>query len=260
MSRPDAARAVPSEPCRRRRAVDPRRDARLPGSVRIAHRDRDRTGSARRGDARRRRVSGVSRASELRDRLPAGRWYRESGGRLEPAPTGAGDTWQWAGGAALCARRAGAAAGAWLCRAASARGDRTARLRLLAERPLAVTLRPALAVRVRPVRRAASSARARRVPTVPVPQVARGGSAVRFTCAGAGGAALSWRHDGAALAGARGVLELRASRAAQGVYQCEARRGRRAASASAELRLAGASRRFPTDPIERFSKSNVTRV
>lgn len=95
---------------------------------------------------------------------------------------------------------------------------------------------------------------------MPVPQVARGGSAVRFTCAGAGGAALSWRHDGAALAGARGVLELRASRAAQGVYQCEARRGRRAASASAELRLAGASRRFSTDPIERFSKSNVTRV
>ncbi|KAI8439023.1 hypothetical protein MSG28_011320 [Choristoneura fumiferana] len=121
--------------------------------------------------------------------------------------------WRWAGGAALCVRRAlRAAAGGWLCRAASARGDRTARLRLRLDEPLAVSLQPELVV-------------------------GRSGSTVRFNCSCSWGAALSWRHDGASLAaaaalrarlGAAGLLELR----------CEARRGRRAAQASAELRLA----------------------
>ncbi|XP_063549096.1 cell adhesion molecule Dscam2-like [Cydia strobilella] len=144
-------------------------------------------------------------------------WYREREGRLQPV-AGEGDTWTWAGGAALCLRAARMAAGAWLCKAYSALGDATARLRLLVDVPLTMSLHPQLVV-------------------------AASGSTVRLNCSASDEeATLSWRHDGAPVAGAGGAgtasLLLRGvTRAARGVYQCEARRGTRAAQASAELRL-----------------------
>ncbi|XP_052738072.1 cell adhesion molecule Dscam2-like [Bicyclus anynana] len=73
-------------------------------------------------------------------------------------------------------------------------------------------------------------------------QVAPPGSTVRFTCScSEPAAALQWVRDGAALAGAAGpALVLRGvTRAQRGLYQCVARRGRRAERAAAELRLAG---------------------
>ncbi|KAI5631682.1 immunoglobulin domain-containing protein [Phthorimaea operculella] len=150
-------------------------------------------------------------------------WYRESDGRLVAASEAG--AWSWRGGAALCfSRVTSRAAGAWLCRASSARGDATARARLTVRHPLSVTLTPALTI-------------------------AGGGDTVRLECqTNDPEATISWLHMGApsvmggdvtALGG--GVLLLRVTPRTRGLWQCEAKRGSDIEQATAELRLAEAA-------------------
>ncbi|KAJ8735955.1 hypothetical protein PYW08_006611 [Mythimna loreyi] len=138
-------------------------------------------------------------------------WYRERGGRLQPAD--AADGWAWRGGAALCVRAAPAASGLWICKAYNAFGDATAHTTLHVQDTLSVSVTPTVLV-------------------------AEAGSTARFSCAASDArAALSWLHDGAA-AGAGAALTLRGvARAHRGVYQCVARRAHDSAQAAAELRL-----------------------
>ncbi|XP_049878949.1 Down syndrome cell adhesion molecule-like protein Dscam2 [Pectinophora gossypiella] len=152
-------------------------------------------------------------------------WYRGRGGRVQAAAEAGG--WLWRGGAALCwARVAAAAAGGWTCRAATSRGDATARVALTVTAPIRLKLVPQLTV-------------------------ARGGDAVRLECRAEDAAAtLAWLHQGAPAtlaalgahaAAAGAALLLRASPATRGFWQCEATSGTDVQLATAELRLAEAS-------------------
>ncbi|CAK1540400.1 unnamed protein product [Leptosia nina] len=141
-------------------------------------------------------------------------WYRESDGRLKPADEGE-DTWRWAGGAALCVRRAAYVHdGAWLCKAYNVFGDASAQTRVDLQHDLVVEVRP----------RAIA---------------AEAGATIRLNCtASRPGARLQWLHDGAPLGAGGAQLVLRgAARAHRGIYQCLARDGLRSAQAAAEIRL-----------------------
>ena len=91
------------------------------------------------------------------------RWYRERGGRLQPAGAGGAggaggadgvaDGWAWGGGAARCLRASPGAAGLWICKAYNVFGDATAHTTLHVLDTLSVTVTPTVLVSTRATRR-----------------------------------------------------------------------------------------------------------